>query len=77
MGLIKPFLALSFRTGTYQLGVDSFLAGLRCRNLGFSLIDSGQMPCQCGRLASWRWRRLFSMAALAASTPALAWATCA
>ena len=44
MSLIKALLALSFRAGAHQFGFYSILAGLRCRDLGFSLIDSREGP---------------------------------
>src|SRR5277367_883493 len=44
MSLIQALLALSFRAGTHQFGFYSILAGLGCRDLGFSLIDSSEGP---------------------------------
>ena len=42
VSLIEVLLPLSLRAGTYQLSFNSVLAGLRCRNLGFSLVDSSK-----------------------------------
>src|SRR5271165_7565994 len=44
MSLIKAVLALSLRAGAHQFGFYSILAGLRCRDLSFSLIDSREGP---------------------------------
>src|SRR5271170_629674 len=44
MSLIKALLARSFRAGTHQFGFDRIFASLRRRNLGFSLVDSGECP---------------------------------
>ena len=39
-----------FRSSTYQLSFDGVLAGLRCRDLGLSLIDSSKSPLNAGVL---------------------------
>ncbi len=41
MGLIKTFLAFTFRASTNQLSLYSFLAGLGGCNLRLCLIDTG------------------------------------
>src|SRR5712671_5926984 len=50
MTLIESFLAFAFRAGTGKASLYSFLAGLSCRNLSFSQINSLQRFCNLGIL---------------------------